>query len=604
MQTDMVSRQQRGRTWLSVLVLLCAVGALFSQSVGFDFINYDDPAYVYENEMVSKGLTIQGVKWSLTDVGQTNLWHPLTWLSHMLDVEMFGVEKAGGHHAVNVFWHTLGSVGMFFLLRRITGNTGMALFLAMLWALHPQRVQSVLWISERKDVLSGAFFLWCWWSWEKWRGSPTGNLLWYGLSLGLFVMAGFSKPSVVPLPLILLLRELLRSDARLSLGQAIGWGVRVLPFVFVSALVAGLTIHFQRTGGMSDVTDVMPAGRRMMLMPVGLWWYVQNFFFPVPGQLWVYPPAGVLTDWLVPAVGLLAALAVVVAIGWRDRLVWLGLGVFFLLWLPVSGVVPVSFYFVSDRYSYLIHLGMLVVLAGIVRIVSQWAVKSVERKMMTGCAAMIVILVAVVSWGRVGIWKSSECLFTHERSINPRSLLAPVHLGVIREEQGDFEAALELFRQALEIDGNSGLAANNAGRMLEKLDRKPEAEKMYREACGKKILHSEASFSHLARLLMERGDIAGAEKALLDGVRRFPTRATLMVDLGSLALGAQHDRTAALAWYERALAQDPDNADALQGKAAVLIETGRFEEGKAILQELLRRHPDRQAVRGFLQRLP
>ncbi len=585
--------------WGGVLMVV-AVWVVFGSSVRFDFINYDDPAYVYQNEEVSKGVTVAGVRWAMTGVGETNLWHPVTWCSHMLDVEVFGLEHAGGHHAVSVFWHGVASVGLFLLLRRLTGSVWMAFFLALVWAVHPQRVQSVAWISERKDVLSGAFLFWSWWSWEKSRDG--GKREWYGVALLLFVLAGLSKPSVVPLPAVLLLREVLRGGVSVSWASVRRLVLPVLPFVLVSAAVAGLTVYFQRTGGMADLGATMPLGRRVMLMPMGLWWYLENTVWPVPGKFWVYPPAGTVSELVVPVLGLLCVFGAVVLLVRRERLAWLGVGSVLLFWFPVSGVVPVSFYYVADRYSYLIQIGLLLVLAAVVSAAVRRLAREGDRKWITATAVVLVMLASLVTWGRLGHWRDSEALFSHERSINPRSLLAPIQLGKVREDQGRVEEALALYQEAMGIDKESGLATTNAARMLEKLGRKDEAMATFRAATRKRMLRSEAAFVHLSRLMVEGGDFGGAEAALVAGMERFPGRASLMAHMGSLAL-EKNDKALALEWYEKALAKEPHHADAMQGKAVILLEAGRVGEARELLTELLKYHPERQAVRQFLERL-
>ena len=584
---------------IGVSGLLVLVAAVFMRTAGFDFINYDDPIYVYENEMVMRGVSGEGLRWAAGSAGETNLWHPITWLSHMVDVEVFGVGRPGGHHAVNVFWHAVGALGLFFLMKRLTGNLWISVFLTAWWAVHPQRVQSVCWVSERKDVLSGAFFFWSWWCWEMW--AETKIRKWYGLALGLFLLAGLSKPSVVPLPAVLWVGQMLREGW--TMRGAMNWGLKLLPLAGVSLLVAGLTVYFQRTGGMADVTGLMPLMRRVMLMPVSLWWYVEGFGWPGQGRLWVYPPQGTLEDWLIPGLGL-AILAGM--LWWRcggDRLVLWGGATFLLMWLPVSGLVPVSFYFVADRYSYLIHVGLLLVVAGVLGRVAKFSGKAIPRGLAAGCG-MLLLVTAAASWGRVGFWKDSEALFSREREINPRSLLAPIHLGAVREAQGREEEALGLFEEALGIDGDSGLAATNAGRVLVKLGRKKEAEVMFAEAARKKVLHEATPYRLHTQLLAERGEAGEARKVLMAGLERFPGSVPLMMDLGALSQSYLKDQEEALAWYGRVLEREPDHADAMQGKGVALIEMGMTDEGRDVFRELLRKHPDRTAVREFLGENP
>ena len=601
MKSNLIKNETR-MNWIAPLIIASIIIIIFGQSIGFNSINYDDPAYVYENEAVSQGVTLHGIKWALTQVGETNLWHPITWLSHMVDVEVFGIDHVGAHHAVNVFWHILCSIGVFFLLKRLTKRDGIALLLAILWAIHPQRVQSLMWISERKDVLSGAFFIWSWWSWEKWRDEKNKNRGWYALSLALFVLAGLSKPSVVPLPAILLMRELFRRRDTFSVKIALKWIKPLLPFVAVSVMVAGLTIYFQRTGGMADVSNTMPLSRRLMLMPVSLWWYLQQTIAPFPGKLWVYPPAGNFHDWIVPSIGFGVFIVLLFKFNRKKyRLVNFGLAVFLLMWLPVSGIVPVSFYFVADRYSYLMQIGLMIAFSEILLRV-WYKIKSEKiRKSLTGCAVILVLLLSVISWNRAGYWKNSETLFSHERNINPRSLLAPIQLGLVYEQQNRNEDALALYLESCKIDKESGLARTNAGLVLEKLGRKKEAEKRYREAIKAINLHSEIAFIRLAKIQYEEGDFKRVEDTLNQGLERFPQRVTLLTDLATLALNGYKDPQLALERYNQALKVDPFFANAMQGRGVALLQLGRRDEGRKAIQLLIKHHPERRSLMQFIK---
>ncbi len=575
---------------LAYLTLGILTLAVFLRVSSFDFISYDDPAYITENEAVSRGLSPANLKWAATEVGETNLWHPLTWLSHMTDVEVFGLENAGGHHVVNLFWHLVAVIGLAGLLHLFTGNVWLSAGLALLWAIHPQRVQSVVWLSERKDVLSGAFLFWSWWAWEKSRRVEKKRAL-YLLSIMLFVAAGLSKPSVVPLPLVLLAGELLRRGSVSLRASLMHWSLRLTPFFLVSALVAVLTIYFQQKGGMADVTTVMPLERRLSLMPIGLWWYLKKFFGPFPGELWVYPPQLSLLRW----VGVFVGLALSGGLIWfcrKEKLVLLGAAAFLLFWLPVSGIVPVSFYFVADRYSYLIQIGLILALAG-----------ALMRVPFRQGIWVVAILSAGLTWVRVGHWENSETLFSHERSINPRSLLAPIHLGSEMEDQGKNAEALAFYQEAQTIDPESGLAATNAGRVLITLGRNDEAEKSFVAATKAQILHGPTPFTLLAKLRVESGKLAAAHEILKSGLVRFPQNLPLMIDLGSFELGYRNNPEAALKWYSQALALEPTQPDAMQGAGVALLELGRTAEGKEMFQELVREHPERTQVQEFLKRL-
>lgn len=573
---------------------------LYARTVTFDFINYDDPVYVTENAALSGGITAAGLSWALTETGETNLWQPVTFISHMVDIELFGLASAAGHHLGNVFWHALAAVGFFLVLRQLFGSVPLALVGALVWAFHPQRVQSVAWVSERKDVLSGAFLLWSWFLWEKGR-EQTSRWGWLAGSFVLFILAGLSKPSVVPFPVVLLLGEWLRRPQEGKLHRELWRGfLPLLPFFAVSLAVACLTLWFQQRGGLGSLAETSPLSQRLFRLPGVFWWYLQTFVWPFPQKLWVYPQEVRLEKLVVPVVGVTASLLIFWFVR-KEKLALFGAGVFFLFWLPVSGLVPVSFYNVAERYAYLPHLG-LVILGVALSLILAKQVSETPRWWRVVGAGGLLVLMALTTWLQTSYWKDSSTLFSRERNINPRSLLAPIQLGIESEKRGDLAAALTLYQEALKIDPESGLAATNAGRILLKLGQPREAELAFREAIEKRVLNSEQPFLLLSKLLVEAGQPSQAGEVLEQGMVRFPRKVSLPMERGALALSVQRAPQDSLRWFERALQVHPFFPDALQGKGVALIEIGEVEKGRAVLRELLQREPGREAIRDYLGR--
>ncbi|MBK1833462.1 tetratricopeptide repeat protein [Roseibacillus ishigakijimensis] len=579
-----------------LLVLLSAL--FYSPLASFDFISYDDPNYVTENPRINSGLSTENLAWAASSAGETNLWHPLTFASHMLDVSLFGVENAGAHHLVNLAWHAVAAAALLLLLHRLTGRLWLALLLAAFWALHPARLQSVAWISERKDVLSGAFFLLTWLIWEQMRGRPRQGLWTLVLTLS-FTAACLSKPSVVPLPLVLLVAEFFREKklSRLRFGQ-------LLPLFGLSALTAALAIYFQQTGSLSaGMEQMMPLSRRLMLLPVSFWWYLEQFLWPLPGHFWNYPPPGTLRDWLVP----LPALLILLVALWflrRQKLVLLGMATLVLLWLPHSGIVGVSFYFVADRYSYLIHLGPLLVVVGFwIHLEKRPAL----QRGLTALSLLATLALAGVTWQRLPLWKNSQTLFAHEQRINPRSLLAPLHLGLYQRKNDQPEKALQSFQRALEVDPNSGAAATEAGRTLLQLARPEDALRYLRQAQRAPLLHRPDAFLMEAEWLGKTGKVAEAEQALHAGMERFPRDPRLPFTLGTLFHSLQRQPARAIPWYEKSLALQPDQPDQAEVLVALVVahlETGQPGEAQGYAKMLARVAPWHPALPQFAPHFP
>lgn len=575
--------------------LVVVVVAIFFQVTSFEFITYDDPISVYENASVRDGLSAKDLREVFTEVGPLNLWHPITDLSHRLDAQLFGVDGAAGkHHAVSLFWHVIAVLGLYFLLLRLTGSAWIAVSCALLWAVHPHRVQSVAWVTERKDVLAGAFMLWSVYFWDCWRGGKGGRVS-YWVAVVLFMLAAMSKPSVLPLPLILIGAEYFRSrGTNLRIGL-----VGVLPFLLISLCVGGLTIYLKQQGGMQGLEALMPLEKRLVLMPVGLSWYFAQFFLPTELQLWVYPPElgwqslGVAVAWLSLAGGM----------AWWARsrkIVVMGFIAFFFLWLPVSGIVPVSIYYVAARYSYFIHLGLVVVVAGYLR----WLLArvNIDIRRITGLSVAIwICLLGIATARHLPDWKDSRTLYTREMQRSARSLLAPLLLADIESNEGNTEQALQLYLEAREIDGGSGLAATGAGQMYTELGQLQRAESHFRAAMRSPILHQPTPFLELSFLLIEQQRVAEAEGVLSEARERFPSNSDVFRNSAVLAEMDVRNRAAAVKFYQKAVALDPSNLDALQGLGVLHLRLGNREEGLRCLTEVLRRDPRRRQVRAFLQ---
>lgn len=453
--------------WVALVVLVVIVIAAYSASLRFGFINYDDPHYITENPHVNTGLNSGNIKWAFSSTGETNLWSPLTFMSHQLDVSLFGL-RPGPHHAVNVLWHALAAALLFLSALKLTRSTFWGFFVALIWAMHPEKVQSVAWLSERKDVLSGTMFFASLLAFAWWKRLPAKNAFLYGVSLFFFILALLAKPSVVPLPLVLFL--FFYCDMK-AFPASVRRAVRpLLPFFAAAALVAGMAIHFQFRGTLGDVGETFTLTQKASNIVVSGVFYLLRFFWPSPAQLWFSPPESVGPLTLSAAV-LCVLVPLVIRLGRKDQLIIRGALTYVVLWLPVSGLVPVSYYFVADRYSYLPQVGLVFMLMGAVRLLTRSHRNLVPAGLALGLFSTFLI---VLQQQQLPLWRDNETLFGHEMAINPDSLLAPIHYAEDLAES-DPEKALFYYTKAHQNDPKAGIALAKMGMMQKRLGRHDEA---------------------------------------------------------------------------------------------------------------------------------
>ncbi len=581
------------KTALCFFAIIGLTVLAFVASIQFDFISYDDPAYITENPRVNSGLSLSNAKWAATSTGTTNLWHPITFMSHQLDVSLFGLTPKW-HHAVNVFWHAIAAGLLFLIATRLTKSHLLGFFIALIWAIHPEKIQSVAWLSERKDLLSGAFFFASIYSFMKWKMKPHWFL--YMLSLGFFAAALMSKPSVVTLPLVLFVlfyaeKKFFRSVTR-SLPA-------LSPFIIASLVAATATIYFQSIGALGNVSDHLSIAQKAMKIPVSFTFYLERFVWPNPSQLWFYPPTSnrelaISLAILGPLIPLFTWLCV------KEKLIAYGVALYTILWLPVSGLVTVGYYFVADRYSYLPMLGIVLILAGLV--------KFITRPKRNFIPATIILTIITAGFGflqqkQLPIWKNDKSLFANEMEINPRSLLAPIHYGAIFN-QSDPEKALSYFKKAHEIDKESGLALMNMGISQKKLDRKQEALVSFGKGTKVRMPMAE-NWTRLLILQAELDLNDEAEITIQDGIEKFPNEWPLIVNSASYFLTkkdkTKQDLLNALELFNRSHSMKKNNKDAILGCASAHFELGNIELAKEYLLMLTAEQQKHPLIQKMLQ---
>lgn len=440
------------------IALLVVTLAVYWQVGGHAFLNYDDDTYIVRNPHVRSGLTSANIAWAFSSVEQCN-WHPLTWLSHMLDVQIYGLNPRG-HHLTNVAIHCSSSLLLLLLLLRLTGELWRSAFVAALFALHPLHVESVAWAAERKDVLSAFFCFLTLVAYSNYCAARPGQLSrigFYLIALCCFMLGLMSKPMLVTFPLLMLLLDywpLRRCEGPLRRNARVALVVEKIPFLICSALSSVITVVAQRTGGAMVALDWIPLGRRLQNSMLAIMGYIGKIFWPSGlGVLYPFPQSISVWHALAAAALLLAVTICVLMLGRRYRYLPVGWFWFLLTLLPVIGLVQVGNQSMADRYSYIPYVGLSIVLAwgvpDLCRVDRSGA--SWRRRVLALCTCGAIAAMVAVTWRQIGYWKDSTTLYRHTLQVTSGNFIILYNLGLAYGQAGNRTAAIEAFRGAARI---------------------------------------------------------------------------------------------------------------------------------------------------------
>src|SRR5688572_19201451 len=446
-----------------ILALLLAIGtlAVYWPARQFEFTNYDDEDYVYGNPMVMKGLTAEGVRWAFTTRFAAN-WHPLTWLSHMLDCEFYGV-RPGAHHMMNVLLHTLATVALFFALLRMTRLPGRSAVVAALFALHPLHVESVAWVAERKDVLSGLFWILTMWAYVWYTERP--GIVRYLLVAVTFALGLMAKPMLVTLPCVLLLLDYwpLR---RLAGTLALPWRRVILEKVPLFALTVASSIFTflvqQKGGAVFPFAEKLSFGSRVASAFIAYVSYLGKTFLPEELAV-LYPHPGSWPAWQIAGAALILLFITAVVIIFAKARPYLVMGWLWFLGtlVPVIGLVQVGEQYMADRYTYIPLVGIFIAL---VWGVSDLLARVEQRKVALGFAVVVVLAVCVVGTRRqLAYWENSIKLFARTVQVTGDNPTAQYNLAQALGVRGHLRESVPHYEEALRIRPNYPEALNNLG---------------------------------------------------------------------------------------------------------------------------------------------
>ncbi len=600
------------RTLAIGLVLGLACLGAYANVLANDFVSFDDPKYVLDNPQVRLGLSAEGVHWAFTHAYSDN-WHPLTWISHMLDVEWFGLDPRG-HHAVGAALHAINAVLLFALLLRTSGRRWPSALCAALFALHPLRVESVVWAAERKDVLSAFFFLLTLIAYVRFCDRPTVRR--YVPVAVLFSLGLLAKPMLVTLPVLLLLLDRWPLGRSPSLIPPARLFVEKIP-LFALALLSGLvTLWAQSLGGTMKSLELVSLVDRVQNAAVAVVVYLQQILWPFDLAFFYPHPALVEGDAVLafPARALLCT-GVIAVITWAALRTAASVPVFAVGWLwflvglaPVIGLVQVGAQAHADRYTYLPSIGLTVAAVfGLHEIKRRLSAGARERRRAidrTVAVLALALLTALVlgTNRQVAIWRSSERLYQHALEVTSHNYIAAFNLGALASAQGAHATAIEFYRMALEMRPTYAAAHSNLGVALDHLGHADQAVGHYREALaldprltqaainlgGQHALRGEHEIARghyraaidarpdlalplevLGELEQRLGNLKAATSHFEDALAIEPGSTSLRAKLAS-ALSANRDEAAAIRHYRIALEQQPDFLAALNALARLL----------------------------------
>jgi tetratricopeptide (TPR) repeat protein len=607
-----------------ILALALLTAAVYGQVIGHEFVSYDDPSYITENEIVRNGLTREGFVWAFSAFRASN-WHPLTWLSHMLDVEIFGL-KSGGHHLVNVFLHIVNTALLFAVLRRMTGALWCSAFVAALFALHPLHVESVAWVSERKDVLSTFFLILTIGVYLRYTRSP--GIATYWPVVVFFALGLLAKPMLVTLPVVLLLldywplgrlqtkevkpadpvetplpsgrrgkkqnRQPREKKKTPSTDSTIGWK-RILPLLYekmpllaLSAVSSCITVYAQLEGGAVASISALPVHERVANAFVAYVAYLWKMVWPA--RLVYFYPLEPLSPLTVIASAFLLVVMTFLSLRWAEKRPYLAIG---WLWylvtlLPVIGFIQVGSAAMADRYTYVPLMGPFIALA--------WGFSDLSQalrlpKAFTALASALVVAACMLaSYVQVSYWQDGFTLARRALEVNERNYAAHSLLATEYMKQKNYGEALPHLKRALEINRRVPETNMNMGIVQYYSGDYAGAHDHFIAVIGLKPNYYEA-FEWLGKTYLATGQIDKALNQFRLAVQLDRDNSAAYGGMGEVLI-EQNRLAEALQYTLLAIKGQPNNQKLHNNLGFIFIRQGKFAEAIPWLQEAVRLAPD------------
>jgi protein O-mannosyl-transferase len=618
-------------TWLIGAGLAIVTLAIYAQVIGHQFIALDDDLYIKENPMVNRGITLARLSWAFTTFYQAN-WHPLTWISHMIDSQLFGM-NAGGHLLVNALIHVANMLLVFWFLLRTTHARWPSALVAALFALHPLQVESVAWAAERKDTLSTFFGLLSLIAYTRYAKAPSRR--WYAWTAIALVLGLMAKPVLVTWPFVMLLLDYWPLDrfrhqtsevggqkangtgqpARRNDGGG-GWSVVRLPagalakagdivrekiplFAIAAASCVVTWIAQAHGGAVRTFTDV-PIGLRLSNALVSYAKYILLTFWPKDlAVYYTFAPEGIPMWQIIGAVVLLSAITAFCVFQWKTRpyliVGWLW---FMGTLVPVIGLVQVGGQTMADRYFYIPSIGLFIALVfGLADIAKM---RRIAPLLNAGIISVVLLVLAALTNAQIHRWRDSVTLFQYTLAVTPPNLPIEYNLGHVVGEQGKYDEAAAHFEKALQIKPDFFDALLNMGVTRARQGRTGEAVEYYQRAIRVQP-NSAKAHAELGVALAKQNRNDAALQELSQALELAPNDADIHTNLGLVfaRLGRVQE---ALDELHQAVWFKPDSAEAHNNLGLVLLASGKARESVPEFQAALRLNPELKVAADNLRR--
>ncbi|HEX3744616.1 MAG TPA: tetratricopeptide repeat protein [Bryobacteraceae bacterium] len=571
-----------GDLWIYV-GLAAAIFAAYGAVLRFGFVSYDDPVYIAGNPHVRDGVTGSGVVWAFTHSFAGN-WFPLTWISHMLDCQFFGLD-AGAHHFTNLALHTAATLLLFAVLRRITGARWRSAFVAALFALHPLHVESVAWIAERKDVLCAFCWMLTLLAYARYVTRPTGAR--YAWTLAAFALALLAKPMAITLPLVLMLLDY----------WPFARGFRILeklPFLALSAAVSAVTYvaHAQANAVIS--LSRIPVAMRVENALISCAVYIGKMFWP--GGLAVfypYPKGSLVLPAALAGVALAAVTAAAIRFGRTRPYLPVGWLWYLVTLTPVIGLIQAGQQARADRYMYIPMIGLSILLAwGGAELLQPWPQARIALPA-AACAACVVL-----THIQAGYWENGVTLYSHAVEVTADNYIARFNLAHDLRARGDVAGAVEQLQAAVRIQPESGLAHDELGQLLGHEGHYDEALAELRRA--ESTLPDDATLHYrIGVLLASAGHSEQAVEELSQAARLDPANAEVHRNL-AISLAMLDRLPESVGEFRAAVKLKPEDATLRFNLGVALLNLGQKSDAATQLEEALRLNPGLQEARAAL----